>query len=489
MLCFPVLEGEEIKIETKKGIQWKSSSNPPSILTNTSKQHTKAMSLTEAHRAMAMASIAMMGQVYDDVVNTGLAVPPKSGMELIQLLEKAIFQDDSSDVICVGVKREDEEEEAMPEIPVKEKKTKKTKKSKKTAKSAETSSDEAPSDAESDMSSLSDGSTMSKKEAKIAMLTSEYNSLASEWSQIFPVTTKKGTYEANVAPSKVGELTDAIKGIKSVTRKMAKENKNSEKAELKAEKEAAKQAKVENAAAELRAKEAAKEAAKAEKEAAKEAAKAAKEAAKAEKAAAKAAKAEEAAAKKAAKEAAKAEKEAAKAEKEAAKAAKAEEAAAKKATKEAAKAEKEAAKAAKAEEAAAKKAAKAEKAEKKAPKEEATNQDTFEKEWNSNVEEGVNTPKKEVAPKPYVETPGCKYNTEVDHGDCLELEIWDLTQEEDVEFAKRIYVKSTKKYYGVDDEDSLYELGGEEAPAVFSMDDVDLVGTWDDEKKIIVLDE
>lgn len=419
------------------------------------------MSITEAHRAMAKASIAMMAQVYDDVVNTGLTDPPKSGLELIQLLEKAIFQDESSDVICVGVKREDEEEEAMPEIPVKEKKTKK---SKKTAKSAETSSDEAPSDAESDMSSLSDGSTMSKKEAKIAMLTSEYNSLASEWSQIFPVTTKKGTYEANVAPSKVGELTDAIKGIKSVTRKMAKENKNSEKAELKAEKEAAKQAKVENAAAELRAKEAAKEAAKAEKEAAKEAAKA-------EKAAAKAAKAEEAAAKKAAKEAAKA-------EKDAAKAAKAEEAAAKKATKEAAKAEKEAAK-----------AAKAEKAEKKAPKEEATNQDTFEKEWNSNVEEGSNTPKKEVAPKPYVETPGCKYNTEVDHGDCLELEIWDLTQEEDVEFAKRIYVKSTKKYYGVDDEDSLYELGGEEAPAVFSMDDVDLVGTWDDEKKVIVLDE
>lgn len=417
------------------------------------------MSITEAHRAMAKASIAMMAQVYDDVVNTGLTDPPKSGLELIQLLEKAIFQDESSDVICVGVKREDEEEEAMPEIPVKEKKTKK---SKKTAKSAETSSDE--SDAESDMSSLSDGSTMSKKEAKIAMLTSEYNSLASEWSQIFPVTTKKGTYEANVAPSKVGELTDAIKGIKSVTRKMAKENKNSEKAELKAEKEAAKQAKVENAAAELRAKEAAKEAAKAEKEAAKEAAKA-------EKAAAKAAKAEEAAAKKAAKEAAKA-------EKDAAKAAKAEEAAAKKATKEAAKAEKEAAK-----------AAKAEKAEKKAPKEEATNQDTFEKEWNSNVEEGSNTPKKEVAPKPYVETPGCKYNTEVDHGDCLELEIWDLTQEEDVEFAKRIYVKSTKKYYGVDDEDSLYELGGEEAPAVFSMDDVDLVGTWDDEKKVIVLDE
>ena len=105
------------------------------------------------------------------------------------------------------------------------------------------------------------------------------------------------------------------------------------------------------------------------------------------------------------------------------------------------------------------------------------------------MEEGVNTPKKEVASKPYVETPGCKYNTEIDHGDCLELEIWDLTQEEDVEFAKRIYVKSTKKYYGVDDEDSLYELGGEEAPAVFSMDDVDLVGTWDDEKKVIVLDE
>mgnify|MGYP006238411637 CR=1 FL=1 len=431
------------------------------------------MSITEAHRAMAKASIAMMAQVYDDVVNTGLTDPPKSGLELIQLLEKAIFQDESSDVICVGVKREDEEEEAMPEIPVKEKKTKK---SKKTAKSAETSSDE--SDAESDMSSLSDGSTMSKKEAKIAMLTSEYNSLASEWSQIFPVTTKNGTYEANVAPSKVGELTDAIKGIKAVTRKMTKENKNSEKAELKAEKEAAKQAKVENAAAELRAKEAAKEAAKAEKEAAK-----------AEKAAAKAAKAEEAAAKKAAKEAAKAEKEAAKAEKEAAKAAKAEEAAAKKATKEAAKAEKEAAKAEKAEKKATKEAAKAEKAEKKAPKEEATNQDTFEKEWNSNVEEGVNTPKKEVAPKPYMETPGCKYNTEVDHGDCLELEIWDLTQEEDVEFAKRIYVKSTKKYYGVDDEDSLYELGGEEAPAVFSMDDVDLVGTWDDEKKVIVLDE
>ncbi len=446
------------------------------------------MSITEAHRAMAKASIAMMAQVYDDVVNTGMTDPPKSGLELIQLLEKAIFQDESSDVICVGVKREDEEEEAMPEIPVKEKKTKK---SKKTAKSAETSSDEAPSDAESDMSSLSDGSTMSKKEAKIAMLTSEYNSLASEWSQIFPVTTKKGTYEANVAPSKVGELTDAIKGIKAVTRKMTKENKNSEKAELKADKEAAKQAKAENAAAELRAKEAAKEAAKAEKEAAKEAAKA-------EKAAAKAAKAEEAAAKKAAKEAAKAEKESAKAEKEAAKAekaaakaAKAEEAAAKKATKEAAKAEKE--------------AAKAEKAEKKATKEEATNQDTFEKEWNSNVEEESNTPKKEVAseesdqkvdtdaatkaPKPYMETPGCKYNTEVDHGDCLELEIWDLTQEEDVEFAKRIYVKSSKKYYGVDDEDSLYELGGEEAPAVFSMDDVDLVGTWDDEKKVIVLDE
>ena len=101
----------------------------------------------------------------------------------------------------------------------------------------------------------------------------------------------------------------------------------------------------------------------------------------------------------------------------------------------------------------------------------------------------VDTDAATKAPKPYMETPGCKYNTEVDHGDCLELEIWDLTQEEDVEFAKRIYVKSTKKYYGVDDEDSLYELGGEEAPAVFSMDDVDLVGTWDDEKKVIVLDE
>jgi hypothetical protein len=338
---------------------------------------------------------------------------------------------------------------------------------------------------------------MSKKEAKIATLTSEYNSLASEWSHIFPVTTKKGTYEANVAPSKVGELTDAIKGIKAAMRKMAKENKNGEKAELKAEKEAAKQAKAENAAAELRAKEAAKEAAKAEKAAAKAEKEAEKAAAKAEKAAAKeAAKAEKAAAK-----------EAAKAEK----AAKAQEVAQKKAAKEAAKAAKEAAKATKAEEAAAKKAvkaakvqevaekkaakeaAKAAKAEKKAtkeaPKEEATNEDTFEKEWNSNVEEGANTPKKEVAPKPYVETPGCKYNTEVDHGDCLELEIWDLTMEEDVEFAKRIYVKSTKKYYGVDDEDSLYELGGQEAPAVFSMDDVDLVGTWDDEKKVIVLDE
>jgi hypothetical protein len=354
----------------------------------------------------------------------------------------------------------------MPEIPVEEKKTKKTKKSKKTAKSAETSSDE--SDAESDMSSLSDGSTMSKKEAKIATLTSEYNSLASECSHIFPVTTKKGTYEASVAPSKVGELTDAIKGIKAAMRKMEKENKNGEKAELKAEKEAAKQAKAENAAA-----------TKAEKAVAKEAAKAEKDAAKAEQEAAKAAKAEEAAAKKAAKEAAKAAKEAAKAvkaeeaaAKKAAKAAKAHEVAEKKAAKEAAKAEKEAAKATK-----------------EAPKEEATNQDTFEEEWTTNVEEGVNTPKKEVASKPYVETPGCKYNTEIDHGDCLELEIWDLTMEEDVEFAKRIYVKSTKKYYGVDDEDSLYELGGEEAPAVFSMDDVELVGTWDDEKKVIVLDD
>ena len=420
---------------------------------------------------MAKASMAMMVQVYDDVVSTGLAVPPKNGKELYQLLEKAIFQDESSDVICVGVKREEEDLEEMPEPPM----TKNTKKNtKKTMKSAETSSDEEASDAESEVSSLSDGSTMSKKEVKIAMLTSEYNSLAGEWSHIFPVTTKKGTYEANVAPSKVGELTDAIKGIKAVMRKMAKENKNGEKVELKAQKEAANAEKG-----------------------------AAKEAAKSEKAAAKAAKAQEAAEKKAAKEAAKAAKaqeaaekkaakEAAKAAKEAAKAAKAEEAAAKKAAKEAAKVEKAAAKAAKAEEGAAKKAAKAEKAEKKAtkeaPKEEATNEDTFEKEWTSNVEEGSNTPKKEVAPKPYIETPGCKYNTEVDHGDCVELDIWDLTQEEDVEFEKRIFVKSTGKYYGVDDEDALYELGGEEAPAVFTMDDVDLVGTWDDEKKVIVLD-
>jgi hypothetical protein len=260
---------------------------------------------------------------------------------------------------------------------------------------------------------------------------------------------------------------------------MEKENKNGEKAELKAEKEAAKQAKAENAAATKAEKAVAKEAAKAEKDAAKAEKEAAKAAAKAEKEAAKAAKAEEAAAKKAAKEAAKAAKEAAKAvkaeeaaAKKAAKAAKAHEVAEKKAAKEAAKAEKEAAKATK-----------------EAPKEEATNQDTFEEEWTTNVEEGVNTPKKEVASKPYVETPGCKYNTEIDHGDCLELEIWDLTMEEDVEFAKRIYVKSTKKYYGVDDEDSLYELGGEEAPAVFSMDDVELVGTWDDEKKVIVLDD
>ena len=395
---------------------------------------------------MAKASMAMMVQVYDDVVSTGLAVPPKNGKELYQLLEKAIFQDESSDVICVGVKREEEDLEEMPEPPM----TKNTKKNtKKTMKSAETSSDEEASDAESEVSSLSDGSTMSKKEVKIAMLTSEYNSLAGEWSHIFPVTTKKGTYEANVAPSKVGELTDAIKGIKAVMRKMAKENKNGEKVELKAQKEAANAEKG-----------------------------AAKEAAKSEKAAAKAAKAQEAAEKKAAKEAAKA--------------AKAQEAAEKKAAKEAAKVEKEAAKAAKAEEGAAKKAAKAEKAEKKAtkeaPKEEATNEDTFEKEWTSNVEEGSNTPKKEVAPKPYIETPGCKYNTEVDHGDCVELDIWDLTQEEDVEFEKRIFVKSTGKYYGVDDEDALYELGGEEAPAVFTMDDVDLVGTWDDEKKVIVLD-
>ena len=408
------------------------------------------MSLTETHRAMAMASIAMMAQVYDDVVSTGLAVPPKNGMELMQLLKKSIFQDESSDVICVGVKREDEEEEAMPEIPVKEKKTKKTKK---TAKSAETSSDEEASDAESDVSSLSAGSTMSKKEAKIATLTSEYNSLASEYIHVFPLTTKKGTYEANVAPSKVGELTDAIKGIKAAMRKMAKENKNGEKAGRKAEKEAAK----------------------AEKEAAKEAAKA-------EKAAAKAAKAQEVEQKKAAKAAAKA-------EKEAAKEAKAQEAEQKKAAKAAAKAEKEAAKAAKEAAKAEKEAAKETKTEKKAPKEEATNEDTFEKEWTSNVEEGADTPKKEVAPKPYVETPGCKYNTEVDHGDCVELELWDLTQQEDVEFEKRIFVKSTGKYYGVDDEDALYELGGEEAPAVFTMDDVDLVGTWDDEKKVIVLDE
>lgn len=93
------------------------------------------------------------------------------------------------------------------------------------------------------------------------------------------------------------------------------------------------------------------------------------------------------------------------------------------------------------------------------------------------------------APVPYMETPGCKYTTEHDHGDCLELDIWDLTQEEDAEFVKRIYVKSSKKYYGVDEEDSLYELDGDEAPAVYSMEDVDLVGTWDDVNKTIVLDD
>ena len=517
---------------------------PETYLNRYTRIATEMSTITEAHRAMAKASLAMMAQVYDDVVSSGLSNPPKNGMELIHMLEKAIFQDESSDVICVGVKREEEEEVEMPEPPMSNPPKNTKKNTKKTAKSAETSSDEEPSDAESDVSSLSSGSMLSKKEQKIAMLTDEYNSFAGgEWSRLFPIITKKATYEAGVAPGKVGELTDAIRGIKSAIRKDVKENKSAEMTEMKLEKEDAKSVKWTEAekkktakAQEAAEKKAAKEAAKAEKEAAKtaksqEAAekKAAKEEAKAEKEAAKTAKSQEAAEKKAAKEEAKAEKEAAKAAKsqeaaekkaakEAAKAAKSQEAAEKKAAKEAAKAaksqeaaEKEAAKTAKSQEVDEKKAAKeaateeateaateeATEAAKEAATEAAT-EDTFEKEWETEVEEGSTTPKEEFkqlytdpmtgADVPYVETPGCKYTTEFDHGDCLELDIWDLVKTEEVEFVKRIYVKSTKKYYGVDEEDMVFELSGEEAPAAYNIDDIDLVGTWDDTEKTIVLD-
>ena len=492
---------------------------PETYLNRYTRIATEMSTITEAHRAMAKASLAMMAQVYDDVVSSGLSNPPKNGMELIHMLEKAIFQDESSDVICVGVKREEEEEVEMPEPPMSNPPKNTKKNTKKTAKSAETSSDEEPSDAESDVSSLSSGSMLSKKEQKIAMLTDEYNSFAGgEWSRLFPIITKKATYEAGVAPGKVGELTDAIRGIKSAIRKDVKENKSAEMTEMKLEKEDAKSVKWTEAEK--------KKTAKAQEAAEK---KAAKEAAKAEKEAAKTAKSQEAAEKKAAKEEAKAEKEAAKAAKsqeaaekkaakEAAKAAKSQEAAEKKAAKEAAKAaksqeaaEKEAAKTAKSQEVDEKKAAKeaateeateaateeATEAAKEAATEAAT-EDTFEKEWETEVEEGSTTPKEEFkqlytdpmtgADVPYVETPGCKYTTEFDHGDCLELDIWDLVKTEEVEFVKRIYVKSTKKYYGVDEEDMVFELSGEEAPAAYNIDDIDLVGTWDDTEKTIVLD-
>ena len=421
---------------------------PETYLNRYTRIATEMSPITEAHRAMATASLAMMAQVYDDVVSSGLSTPPKNGMELIHMLEKAIFQDGSSDVICVGVKREEEEEVEMPEPPMSNPPKNTKKNTKKTAKSAETSSDEEPSDAESDVSSLSSGSMLSKKEQKIAMLTDEYNSFAGgEWSRLFPIITKKATYEAGVAPGKVGELTDAIRGIKSAIRKDVKENKSAEMTEMKLEKEDAKSVKWTEAEK--------KKTAKAQEAAEK---KAAKEEAKAEKEAAKTAKSQEAAEKKAAKEAAT-------------------EAATEEATEEATEAATEAAKEAATE---------------------AATEDTFEKEWETEVEEGSTTPKEEFkqvytdpitgADVPYVETPGCKYIAEFDHGDCLELDIWDLVKTEEVEFVKRIYVKSTKKYYGVDEEDMVFELSGEEAPAAYNIDDIDLVGTWDDTEKTIVMD-
>ena len=63
--------------------------------------------------------------------------------------------------------------------------------------------------------------------------------------------------------------------------------------------------------------------------------------------------------------------------------------------------------------------------------------------------------------------------------------------EEELEFVHRIRVKSTGKFYGIDDEGSVFTIFGESAPLVFYMEDCDLEDgiTWDDTEEKLVFNK
>ena len=63
--------------------------------------------------------------------------------------------------------------------------------------------------------------------------------------------------------------------------------------------------------------------------------------------------------------------------------------------------------------------------------------------------------------------------------------------EEELEFVHRIRVKSTGKFYGIDDEGSVFTIFGESAPLVFYMEDCDLEDgiTWDDTEEKMVFNK
>ena len=59
--------------------------------------------------------------------------------------------------------------------------------------------------------------------------------------------------------------------------------------------------------------------------------------------------------------------------------------------------------------------------------------------------------------------------------------------EEEFEFVHRIRVKSTGKFYGIDEDGSVFTIAGESAPLVMSIDDCDLEDDveWDESEEKI----
>ena len=63
--------------------------------------------------------------------------------------------------------------------------------------------------------------------------------------------------------------------------------------------------------------------------------------------------------------------------------------------------------------------------------------------------------------------------------------------DEEFEFVHRIRVKSTGKFYGIDEDGSVFTILGESAPLVKNIEDCDLEDgvTWDESEEILVFDE